>query len=383
MRPNFSSRANQCNPSATLKISEMASELEKKGKDVISLGVGEPDFDTPKPIKESCKKAIDEGFVHYTDSQGIEELRKKISTKLREENGIKTSKEEILATPGAKYAIYLIFQGLVEEGDEVILFDPSWVTYPESIKLAGGKIRWCPTKKDHSPDIDEYKEIINKDVALTVINSPCNPTGKVFSKKTIKAITELAKEYNSLILSDEIYEKIIYEKNHYSPAKEYENTITVNGFSKTYSMTGWRLGYLCADKEIVDKLTNIQQHSVSCPTSFVQKAAINAFTESTNNFLEKMVKKFEERRDILIDKLKTIEAINCQKPEGTFYAFPEIGMNSMDFSKKVLKKANVAVTPGSAFGDEGKGHFRISFANSEDRIKEAVERIKQNLDKIL
>lgn len=384
MKPKFSKRVRRCNPSATLEISEMASELEKKGEDVISLGVGEPDFDTPEPIKECCKKSIDDGFVHYTDSQGIEELRIEIMQKLKEKNDISVKKDEVLVTAGAKYAIYLIMQGLIGEGDEVVLFDPAWVSYPETIKLASGKTRWCSTDHEHRPIIEEYKELMNENVALTVLNSPCNPTGKVYSKDRIKKIVEIAKENNSLVLSDEVYEEIIFEKEHYSPAKDFENVITVNGYSKTFSMTGWRLGYLTAQKEIIDNLTKIQQHSVSCPTSFVQKAALCAYNnEKVRSKVKEMVQEFRERRNILVDELKKIPEINCQKPEGTFYAFPEVGIDSMRFSKKALKEANVAVTPGSAFGVEGKGNFRISFANSKERIKEAICRLDNSLNEII
>ncbi|PTD93679.1 aspartate aminotransferase [archaeon SCG-AAA382B04] len=383
MKPNFSSRLKNCNPSATLEISEMASKLERKGKDVISLGVGEPDFDTPEPIKQCAIQALKDGFVHYTESQGIENLREKITQKLKKQNGVDTNKKEIITTPGAKYALYLICQGLIDEGEEAMLFDPAWVSYPEMIKLAGGKVKWCPTDENHSPEVERFKEIIHEGTKLVILNSPCNPTGKVYSKETIEAITEISREKDVFVISDEVYEKIIYEKSHYSPRSDYENVITVNGFSKTYSMTGWRLGYLNANEEIVNNLTKIQQHSVSCPTSFVQKGARCALTDEIDPYVDEMVNKFEKRRDLVMEKLNKIEQLSCNEPEGSFYAFPKVGVDSMKFSKKMLKKANVAITPGKAFGRKGEGHFRMSFANSEERINEALNRISVFLEEVL
>ncbi|OKY78361.1 MAG: Aspartate/tyrosine/aromatic aminotransferase [Candidatus Methanohalarchaeum thermophilum] len=377
MKYDFSTRIRQVNPSATQQIADKAKELSQRGEDVISLGVGEPDFDTPVEVKECAKEALDDGFVHYTSTKGIRELREEIVGKLEEENQIDAGIEDVLVTPGGKFSIFLVCQAFLDENDEAILFDPAWVSYDECVKLAGAEPVWSETNANLKPDLEDFKDKINDSTSLVILNSPCNPTGQVYDESTIKAVTEIARENNCLVMSDEIYEKIIYEKEHYSPGSEYDNVITVNGFSKTFSMTGWRLGYTVAEEEVIDEMKKIQQHSVSCPTSFAQKGAVCAYkNKEIESKLEGMVLKYRKRRDTLLKGLKSLD-IECTKPEGGFYAFPYIGTDSFKVSEELLDKCHIGVTPGKAFGDGGKGYIRISYAQSEERIKEAIERIRK------
>ncbi|RZN63370.1 pyridoxal phosphate-dependent aminotransferase [Methanonatronarchaeum sp. AMET6-2] len=382
MNRKISRRVRGIESSATLKMADLAKELRREGEDVISLGVGEPDFDTPSNIKECSKKALDEGFVHYTESKGIPELRELLSEKLERDNGVDKTPEEIILTPGAKFAIYLACQTLLDDGDKALLFDPSWVSYKESVKMAGAEVEWCPVGDDLVPSIEDYKEKLESmDISLVVINSPCNPTGQVYSEDEVKELVEVAVDNNATVLSDEIYEKIIYDREHYSPASDYDDVVTINGFSKTYSMTGWRLGYIVGERDLIDQIIKIQQHSVSCPTSFAQKGALCALEDpESDEVVSEMVRRFRDRRDLLVEGLNSFSDVECVKPEGAFYAFPDVGRNSDEVAEKLLRECHVVVTPGSAFGEDCKNNIRISYARSEERIREALNRMEKVFD---
>lgn len=378
-----SERADRIKPSATLRVSDLVKKMREEGKEVISLSVGQPDFNTPDEIKEAAKRALDENKTGYTASAGIIELRRAIKDKFKEENGIKTDVENIIVTPGGKFSIYLICQSILNEGDKVGIFDPSWVSYMPNAKLAGAKVEWMKTNDNFNPDLEYIKEKA-PELKLLMLNSPNNPTGRVYSESLIKGISEVAEDNEVPIMSDECYEKLIFEGEHYSPASEFQNIITQNSCSKPFSMTGWRIGYFTASKEIIDAAKKIQSHSVSCATSIAQYAAVEALTsESVKKKIEKMRNEFRERRDLVSKKMTDMNRIEFIKPEGAFYCFSkfDLDMDSLEFSERLLKEKGVAVTPGSAFGQNREKWIRISFANSKDNLKKALERTEEFLNK--
>ncbi len=372
----ISDRCIKLDPSATLEISDLAKELEDSGQTVISFAVGEPDFNTPREIKNEAKKALDEGFTKYTSSKGISELREEISKKLKRDNSIKTDSDNIIVTPGAKFSLYLACQALLNPGDKAIIPDPSWVSYEQMIKAAGANPIFTETNKDLEPKIDSVRDKMDEKVKIIFSNSPNNPTGRLWKKKDLKKLAEIAENYNSFLLSDEIYEKLVYEGEHYSPAADYDNVLTVNGFSKSYSMTGWRLGYITGPKKLIQSILKVQQHSVSCPTSFAQKGAVKALK---NVKTEKMVKKFEKRRNKVVKRIEEIPSMNIKKPEGAFYVFPEynLDMDSKELALDLLKKKGLAVTHGKAFGEKGEGHLRLSYANSMKKIENGLNKLEE------
>lgn len=365
--------------SATLRIAALASELKSQGKDIISFSLGEPDFATPKHITDAAKASLDRGETHYTPSPGIPELRRAIAGKLKKENNIDAKPGNIIVTPGAKQAIFEVMLSVLEEGDEAILFDPAWVSYEPCIKLAGAKAVWAPTNRENGFTPSGLSEYITKKTKLIVINSPCNPTGGVYGKDTLKEIADLAVDKNIKVLSDEIYEKIIYDKKHISIGSldgMQELTITVNGFSKAYAMTGWRLGYVHAPKEIYEQMLKLHSHSVSQATSFVQYAGIAAL-EGDQTCITDMVREFKIRRNLLVKGLNKI-GIKCAMPDGAFYAFADVSEygSGEKVAELLLNKAFVATTPGAAFGEAGYDFIRISYATSQERIREALRRME-------
>ncbi len=373
------SRLQNISESATIRISNLASDLKQQGKDVISFSLGEPDFNTPKHICEAAKASLDRGDTHYTPSPGIPELRQAIAEKLRKENKIEADKNNIIVTPGAKQAIFETILSVLREGDEAILFDPAWVSYHPSIQLSGAKTVWVPTDKENGFLPLGLSEYITKNTKLIIVNTPCNPTGGVYSKEILKEIADIAIDNNIMVLSDEIYEKIIYDKEHISIASldgMQDLTITVNGFSKAYAMTGWRLGYACAPKYVYDRMIKLHSHSVSHATSFVQHAGIAAL-KGDQSFITDMVREFRRRRDMLIKGLREI-GIKCNTPDGAFYAFADVSEygSGEEVAELLLNKAYVATTPGIAFGKSGKDFIRISYATSQERIKEGLRRMK-------
>lgn len=365
--------------SATLRISNLASELKSQGKDIISFSLGEPDFATPMHIIDAAKASLDRGDTHYTPSPGIPELRKAIAEKLKKENNIAAQAGNIIVTPGAKQAIFEVMLSVLEEGNEAILFDPAWVSYEPCVKLAGATPVWAPTNREDGFSPSGLSEYITKRTKLIVINSPCNPTGSVYGKDTLKEIAELAVDKNIMVLSDEIYEKIIYDREHISIGSMdgmQELTITVNGFSKAYAMTGWRLGYVHAPKEIYEQMLKLHSHSVSQATSFVQYAGMAAL-QGDQTCVADMVAEFRVRRDLLIKGLNEL-GIKCAKPDGAFYAFADVSEygSGEEVAELLLNKAFVAVTPGAAFGEAGNDFIRISYATSQERIREALRRME-------
>ncbi|MEM2933848.1 MAG: pyridoxal phosphate-dependent aminotransferase [Halobacteria archaeon] len=367
--------------SATIKISEIASELKRRGIEVINFGLGEPDFTTPKHVSEAAKQALDKGYTHYVPSAGIPELRRAIAEKLKVENHLKVQASNIIVTPGTKQAIYEAAMSLLEEGDEAILFDPAWVSYEAIIKLSGAKVIWASSYRNSL--IDQLLEKISNKTKLLVINSPSNPSGRVLSKQDLKAIADIAIDRDLYVLSDEIYEKIIYDREHFSIGSldgMEERTITINGFSKSYAMTGWRLGYAAAPKEIFESMLKIQQHSVSSATSFAQYGGLAALT-SSQECVKEMVAEFKARRELIIEYLEEME-LSYIKPEGAFYAFVDIAHlgSSPEVAEKLLEKAHIAVTPGAPFGPESEGYIRISYATSKANIIEGMRRMKEAIE---
>ncbi len=363
-------------PSATLRISTIAKQLAKEGRDVVDMSVGEPDFTTPRHIIEAAYKAMLEGKVFYTPARGVPELLDAIAEKLRNENGIDVTGDNIIVTPGAKYAIFEAIMCLVEEGDEVILLDPSWVSFEACILMAGGKPVWVPHTEDFTDaPVEDY---VTSNTKMIIINTPSNPLGVVYSKDFLKKIRDIAIDHDLLVMSDEIYEKIIYEGEHHSLAAMdgmLERTITINGFSKTYSMTGWRLGYAAAPEWIVQRMSRMQSHSVSHPSSFVQYAGIAAL-KGDQSFIEDVVREFRERRDMITSRLKEMD-IEFAPPKGAFYMFINVQRDSVDFCEEFLKKEYVALTPGSAFGVSYRSWVRLSYATSKEKIKEFLKRFER------
>lgn len=374
-------------PSATVTLPDKARALRQAGVDVVDLSEGEPYFDTPEKIKVAAKEALDEGFVHYISSAGLKELRQAIAEKLRTENKIDVQEPEVIVTVGAKQALFTAFSTVLNPGDEVLIPEPGYVSYQAMVIVAGGKpvpVSLLETR-DFRLDEEEMKEKVTEKTKAIILNSPHNPTGTVFPKEDLRVIADIAKDYNLLVITDEIYEKVTYDGvQHYSIAsfpEMKERTITVNGFSKTYSMTGWRLGYAAAKKEIIDNMLKVQQHSVTHPTSFVEKAGIVALRECEEE-VKSMVKAYKERRDYFVNELNKMDKLSCWMPKGAFYAFPKIvdtKFSSEEFAEYLLKEAHVPVVPGTAFGDLGGGYVRMVYSRPMDELEEAVQRIRSVL----
>ncbi len=379
-----SERLSQLKPSPTLEITAKAKALKAQGVDVIGFGAGEPDFDTPAHIKQALYSAVEEGFIYYTPAPGIPELREAISEKVKRDNRIDYSPDEVIVTPGAKQALFEAVMAILNPGDEVLIPQPHWVSYVPMAQIAGAKAVPLPLHKDRgfklsAKDIYDYATDKTK---LIILNSPSNPTGAILEEKDLQAIAELCIKKDLLVISDEIYEQIIYDAEHVSigslPGMK-ERTVTVNGFSKAYSMTGWRLGYAAAPRWIIKLMSNLQGHSVSNATSFVQKAGVAALRGSQECVVE-MVSEFRGRRDRIVELLNEIPDVDCLMPEGAFYAFAdfsEIEKSSIKLAGQLLDEAKVAVIPGVAFGESGEGFLRLSYATGMDKIEEGIERIKK------
>jgi len=385
----FAKRVSQLKPSSTLAITSKAKAMKKKGIDIVSFGAGEPDFDTPSHIKEAGVKAIKEGFTRYTPASGTNELKEAISKKLERENNLKYKPSEIAISCGAKHSLYSIFQVLCDAGEEVIIISPYWLSYAEMVRLSQAEpVIVEAHEKDLfvvSPLAIEKK--ITKKTKAIIVNSPSNPTGAVFGKDTLKAIAEIAIKHNITIISDEIYERLIYDgEKHISIGSLNEKaknlTLTVNGVSKTYAMTGWRIGYVAGQEDIIKKISALQSHSTSNPTSISQKAALTAITGS-QDAVEKMRKEFSRRRDYMAEKINKIKGLSCINPKGAFYIFcnvEKIGLGSVELCARLLREAHVACVPGEPFGSDR--YIRLSFATSMDSIKKGLDRIEKWLLKL-
>jgi aspartate aminotransferase len=366
--------------STTMKISAMAKKLNAAGLDVIDLGVGEPDFDTPKNICDAAIRSLARGDTHYLPTSGIPELRAAIAEKLYNENGIEVSPDLVSVVPGAKMAIFAAMQALLDEGDEGVLIGPSWVSYEPCINFAGGRVRWAEVDDRFEPV--SLADSITPKTQMILVNSPSNPTGAVFGREILEEIRDLAVDHDLMVLSDEIYEKIIYGQEQVSIGSfsgMEERTVTVNGFSKCYAMTGWRLGYLAGPQEVMKWVNRILSHSVSHATTFVQWAGVEAL-KGPQESINGMVAEFQARRDLLVAGLAEI-GIRCPLPGGAFYVFPDVSEfgGGDAFTERILSEAMVAATPGSAFGPGGAGHVRISYAASRERLTEALARIGKML----
>lgn len=375
----FSERVERVEPSATLAISDLASQLEAEGADVIDLSVGEPDFDTPDNIVEAGKEALDNGHTGYTQSSGIPELRSAIADKLASD-GLSYNPDQIMVTPGGKQALFEVVQTIVNPGDEVVLLNPAWVSYEAMVKIAGGDIARVDLSSHDfqlEPALDDLEEVVSDDTELLIVNSPSNPSGAVFSDAALAGVRDLAVEHDIAVISDEIYDTVCYDAEPTSLGTfdgMEDRTITVNGFSKTYAMTGWRLGYFAAPQDLIDQAGKLQSHSVSCATNFVQRAGIEAL-ENTDEVVEEMVAAFEERRDFLVDLFED-HGVSVSVPDGAFYMMLPVAEDDQAWCENAIETAHVATVPGNAFGTPG--YARISYANSKPRLREAVERLAEN-----
>ncbi|MFC1668357.1 pyridoxal phosphate-dependent aminotransferase [Chlamydiota bacterium] len=383
MDPQLTERIQRVEASVTLQITSKAKALQKKGIDIVNFGAGEPDFDTPGQIKEAAQQAIADGFTKYTPSSGTVELKQAICDKFKTDNGLEYTHENIVVSCGAKHSLYNVFQVLCEEGDEVIIPAPYWVSYPQFVKLAGGMPIIIDTNEMNNFILtpEKLREHITDKTKIIVLNSPSNPTGAMYTKEQLSQIAQIAVEKNITIISDEIYEKIVYDQVHYSIASldnsVKELTVVVNGVSKAYSMTGWRIGYLAAVASIAQAVNKLQSQSTSNPTSISQVAAQKALT-ADQSCVTRMVDAFKERRDYLVSAINSIDGLQVSKPTGAFYAFVNIsscGISSMDFTSKLLEASRVAVIPGIAFGSDE--YIRLSYATSMNELKKGVERIKE------
>ena len=371
-----SARMASIHESTTMKISAMAKKLAASGQDIIDMGVGEPDFDTPKNIVEAGCNSIRMGETRYAPTAGIPELRRAIADKLAMENDLHVAADDVIVTPGAKMAVFAAIQAMLQEGDECVLIGPSWVSYEPCVAFAGGRVSWADVDEKFMP-LDLAQSISPK-TRLIIVNSPSNPTGSVFDRTVLKEIRDLAVDHNLLVISDEIYEKIIYDNQHISIGSMdamAERTVTINGFSKSYAMTGWRLGYLAGPKETMKWVSRLLSHSVSQATTFVQRAGVAAL-QGPQDEVAAMVAEFRARRDMLVSGLREL-GIPCSLPGGAFYVFPDVShLGGGDaFTDRLLKEALIAATPGSAFGPYGKNYVRLSYATSQSRIEQALERM--------
>lgn len=389
----LSERIKKIKPSPTLVITAKANELKAKGIDIISFGAGEPDFDTPDYVKEGAIKALKEGKTKYSPAGGIPELRKALSDRIKEKNKIDYEPSEIVVCPGAKMGLYEIFAVLLNPGDEVIVPAPYWVSYTEQILINDGIPKIVELSEDNGfvLTVDHIKDAVTSKTKALVLNTPSNPTGAVIPKKELEKIAQFCLEKNIAIISDECYEEFAYDEEHISIAslsKEVkEITFTVSAFSKSYSMTGWRLGWVAAPKEFAKAIVDMQSQTISNPTTFIQYGAIQALKDG-GEFPAKMRGEFIKRRNYIVDALNSIKNIRCTLPQGAFYAFPNMTYyttnkfkNDVELTEYLLEEAKVAVVPGSAFGKEG--YIRLSYATSMENIQKGVERIKIALEKLL
>lgn len=394
----LSRRARSLKPSPTLAINAKSKALQAQGIHVISFGAGEPDFDTPENIKEAAIKAIREGFTKYTPVGGIDELKDAIIKKFQRDNGLIYKRSEILVSCGGKHSFYNLAQAIFDQGDEVIIPSPYWVSYPPMVALAEANPVIVETKEEDEFKlrIEELKKVITPRTKALVLNSPSNPTGSVYSKEDLEKIAELAIENNFFVISDEIYEKIVYDNFQFisiaSLGEEIKKkTIIVHGVAKTYAMTGWRIGYTAGPEEIISAMSNIQSQSTSNPTSISQKASVEALLGPQDE-VKKMVSAFEKRRNYIVQRLNEIPGVHCLKPTGAFYVFPNFSSyygqsyqgkkisNSTELADYFLEVARVAVVPGIEFGADQ--FLRLSYATSMEEIKEGMDRIEEALKKL-
>lgn len=380
----LSSRVMQITPSATLAVKRAADELKRQGMSVIDLGPGEPDFPTPEHIKRAAEEALGQNFTKYTAETGIWELRDAIAQKYNREYGTRYTAENVLVTSGAKQALYNIAVALFEPGDEVLIPVPYWVSYPEQVKLVGARPVFVPMSKDFQISVDLVREHITSRTKAIILNSPNNPAGTMLERRRLQEIVQLAQRHELFVIYDECYEKFIYEGEHVSAVEfDSEYVIAVNSASKTYAMTGWRLGWSVAPKELTQAMAAIQGHLTSHPTSISQKAVLAALT-GDQSCVETMLAEYRRRREYVLNELKQIEGLDFAIPHGAFYVFPDVSSffngavkNSVDLARYLLESAHVAVVPGAAFGADN--YVRISYATSLEQLREGLKRFREGL----
>ncbi len=381
----YSTQVSKLGESVTIAISSLARDLKAQGKDILSFSAGEPDFDTPKMVKDEAIRAINIGFTKYTQVAGIPELLKAISEKLKRENNLHYEPNEIIVSNGAKHSLFNVFSALIDVGDEVIIPSPYWVTYPEIVNYCGGKSVFIPTDEGSDFKITPLalKAKITPKTKMLVLTSPSNPTGMVYTKDELEALYKVLKETNIIVISDEIYEKLVYDNVPFVSAGSInddmlERTITINGLSKSSAMTGWRMGYAASkDRQLIKLLNNLQSQSTSNINSITQKASIVALQDIAAD-INDFVNVFQKRRDLAYKMIKDIQALDVKLPQGAFYLFiniQKISNDSMAFCKNLLENAGVALVPGVAFGMEG--YVRFSFACGEEQIQKGIKRIEK------
>jgi aspartate aminotransferase len=379
----ISARAAQLSPSLTLSIDSKAKAMKAEGIDVCGFGAGEPDFDTPEHIKQAAIAALEAGFTKYTPSAGLPELRQAIADKLEADNQLSYRASQVVVSSGAKHSCYNAILATCQPGDEVLIPSPYWVSYPDMVRLAGAEpvIVQTTERNGWKMRASDFENAMTPRTKMVILNTPGNPSGSVYTREELEGIVEVAAEEDIYILSDEIYEKLVYDdQKHVSVAsiskEAYDLTITVNGFSKAYAMTGWRLGYLAAPEAVAKAVDNIQSHSTSNPCSFAQKGAVAAL-KGDQQALADMRDEFAMRRDYMFDRITKIPNITAVKPQGAFYILvniSQLGLSSQNFADRLLSKANVAVVPGAAFGDDRT--VRLSYATSIDIIKKGLDRFQ-------
>lgn len=395
---NLSKKAKGINPSITLGITAKAKELKEQGVDIVSFGAGEPDFNTPKNIILAAVKAMEEGKTKYTATSGIIELRKAICNKFSKDNNLSYNPSQIVVSTGAKQSLANSFMAILNSGDEVIIPTPYWVSYPELVQLADGKPVIIETKEENNYKytLEELENAVTDKTKAILINSPNNPTGTIYSREELVELALFAKKYDLIIISDEIYEKLVYDnEKHVSIASlsedAYKRTIVINGFSKSYAMTGWRIGYSASSDEIAKLMVSIQSHMTSNVNSITQYAAIEALNGPQDD-IKKMIVEFEKRKNFMVEKLATIENLSIIEPKGAFYVMIDVSRyygkainenkitNSLEFSAELLEEENVAVIPGIAFGVDN--YIRLSYATSMELIEKGLDRIEAFLGKL-
>jgi aspartate aminotransferase len=361
-------------PSATIEISDTAKRMAREGIDVISLSIGEPDFDTPVHIKDACIDALKRGETHYTASNGIPELTAAVAEKITRENGFPATQSQVIVTCGAKNAISQAMEAVLNPRDEVILLDPCWVSYEPCVQIAGARVRHHSLNPETFQIDDNLLEAVNANTRMIVVNSPSNPSGAVLDERSYRLVADLCEDHDLIALSDEIYEKLVYGKKHLSlagfPGMD-ERTITINGFSKAYAMTGWRLGYAVAPESIIRQMSKVQQHTVSHPTSFAMWGAVAAL-QGDQTCVQRMREEFERRRDYVVGALREMGYATAPA-DGAFYAFVKVEGDDLEIARMWLREAHVAVTPGTAFF--APGWLRLSYATSMENLREAMRRI--------
>jgi len=374
----IASRISEIPISKTMELDAKAKALIKKGEDVINLTAGEPDFPTPEPVLEAAKSFLEKGQIKYTDPRGIYELREAIAKNVGERYGKEISPDQVVVTNGAKQALFNTFMALLDPGDEVIVFSPVWVSYIPQILLAGGTVKVVETfmKNDFHPSLEEVEGLLVGNTKAVLINSPNNPTGVVYSRSFLEGLLRLSEEMHFYIVSDEVYDSLVYTDNYTSIldiAKDFERVVYINGFSKSHSMTGWRVGYLISNRELASAVSKIQSHTTSCINTVAQYAALKAIEVDNSH----MVQVFKERRDLVVERLKKM-GVKFVEPQGAFYLFFKVPGDDVKFCERLLEEKKVALVPGSSFLKPG--FVRLSFAISTERLAEALDRIEDFLN---